>query len=938
MKKTNILFLVIFSFLFFSCSFLIDSKLNNNQQEMLALESNQSLVTININKDSLSRNAAFVPNISNIDENIGLYKIEIVESGTTNSNIYDIVVLPGSSSSISTVLSYGEYNISVYGYTNENATIVDNDNYKTLYTIKANNTQTIEASNVELNLKPRLSLEEGSGLEGAIDITINFPQSNDTTYTVSATFDGIADASITNKVLDCSSDSQPLQIQKSDVAVGTHSLKLTIKNSLYPSKTIEKLFNIDVYPNLCTDKVYKGGSFESDFTLQVDSLNPNKKIGKIGFIIHGTGATASSKTAAALATEKGCEQFIKVTSLQSAVDFIENSYDWSDTSLDPVEIYIDGSVKQTAKSGDEAIITIGKNDVASKIKFVSYNSDNTKDGIARDSTPLVRVFYINKNATVNIEDLSITSGNTSSLTDKNGGAIYCSGRLIAKNVAISGSSAAGTGASAGIGDCIYCASESNVILEDCNMKAMSGREGKVGIYVASGISSFVLKGSTYIFNIQVQSPATITLDSVATISGNTTCAKVTLDDYTTEDVILTPQSGSLTEGVCNLFELADDNYKFYTDGKVHAKTSPAGGGINSWEELCAQVDVLSSEELVEFEITNNLIVTRCLENITPIKLVANSPYTIKRSPDHPGEFFKPAANLEIVGKDATNRLTFDGGSEESTPIAATASLIKIESNNQMELKLSNCDFNNNGTGSGGFSGGAISVHPATGEMGTKQVSLDIENCYFENNNVSIDGGAIYIAGGTDVGDSSFTNCRFTDNYATENGGALCIEANSGKITLYNTHISSNVCGFSGQGAGIYLEKGTLCLESSTNVGSNKKKISGSEFNQDIYFVESKKPSLSIGEYCQVGVIDLKVADPSDAFTIPLILADDFDSVSNTTIMFKDELMPDSGTTIIKSNVDISGFIDIFELAEDHIDAGYRLQLTDDNKGIQIIAP
>lgn len=96
---------------------------------------------------------------------------------------------------------------------------------------------------------------------------------------------------------------------------------------------------------------------------------------------------------------------------------------------------------------------------------------------------------------------------------------------------------------------------------------------------------------------------------------------------------------------------------------------------------------------------------------------------------------------------------------------------------------------------------------------------EIRSCYFKYNTAYEDGGAIAIFGG-----GTLVDCIVDSNSAlTEEGGGVYIDNGA---TLYNCVISNNTAGFLGNGGGLYILQGNNFISSCTIEGNTCGKLGG----------------------------------------------------------------------------------------------------------------
>jgi len=138
------------------------------------------------------------------------------------------------------------------------------------------------------------------------------------------------------------------------------------------------------------------------------------------------------------------------------------------------------------------------------------------------------------------------------------------------------------------------------------------------------------------------------------------------------------------------------------------------------------------------------------------------------------------------------------------------------------LKLTNCVFNANATGS---AGGAVAT-------ATAATTLVIENCTFTNNTAGTNAGAIHTNASVTV---TINNSTINGNTATGNGGALS-NGSTGSWTITNTKITNNQGGAGG--AFRVASTPTITIDRSTISGNT-----GTSTGGGLYFVSTAKLSL-----------------------------------------------------------------------------------------------
>lgn len=481
MKKLVYLFLTVFSLSFFSCNFLGVKEINQPN-----LTKDKSLLTIVIGNKSPYRTAVLAPNFTSLYSNIGLYRVKIQPQGGT-AYTTDINCSGGSAGEIKIPLQKNKYNIKLYGYKTEDIDSLTSDNYESLYIVYDEATIDLSTGDQIFNAKP-LPKNNGSG-KGSLSYSFKFSKASNANYTVTALLDNSELDAYKNKVLNCASEDQTLELNISNISVGNHLLVLTIKNN-FSQKSFVKSFPVVIYNNVVTSSfINSDGSLKED-TFVLDSnneLNINTGTGKIGFIVFGDGATHSSKSKATIATEQDMDIIIETSSIQEAVDIIEKTYDftdedWADSFDYTPKIFIDGTVTLEPKSGEESLITIGKNGISSFIQISGYQEDDTSrsDTIKIENTSTSRLIYIEENASLVLKNITLQGGNVQG-NSKDGGGIYCEGNLTTNYVTIKECKAL-------TGGCIYAkgVGETNFALLDLNNSTIADCESNSsggGIYI-----------------------------------------------------------------------------------------------------------------------------------------------------------------------------------------------------------------------------------------------------------------------------------------------------------------------------------------------------------------------------------------------------------------------------------------------------------------------
>ena len=147
------------------------------------------------------------------------------------------------------------------------------------------------------------------------------------------------------------------------------------------------------------------------------------------------------------------------------------------------------------------------------------------------------------------------------------------------------------------------------------------------------------------------------------------------------------------------------------------------------------------------------------------------------------------------------------------------------SHNNMDVK--NCTFINNTAlkGAGIMIGGIYHPHAIDGDN-THGHNMTIDNCYFENNNAKLEGGAVHISGDN----NTVTNSQFYYNEAPE-GGAVHITGDNASV---KDSIFDDNFAHLGKGAAVYV-KGNYSSIDNSNFTRHESEmgtvyIEGNDFN------------------------------------------------------------------------------------------------------------
>ncbi len=168
------------------------------------------------------------------------------------------------------------------------------------------------------------------------------------------------------------------------------------------------------------------------------------------------------------------------------------------------------------------------------------------------------------------------------------------------------------------------------------------------------------------------------------------------------------------------------------------------------------------------------------------------------------------------------------------------------SHNNMDVK--NCTFINNTAlkGAGIMIGGIYHPHAIDGDN-THGHNMTIDNCYFENNNAKLEGGAVHISGDN----NTVTNSQFYYNEAPE-GGAVHITGDNASV---KDSIFDDNFAHLGKGAAVYV-KGNYSSIDNSNFTRHESEmgtvyIEGNDFNcTDSEFCENTASHGGAGIYVE----------------------------------------------------------------------------------------
>ena len=197
----------------------------------------------------------------------------------------------------------------------------------------------------------------------------------------------------------------------------------------------------------------------------------------------------------------------------------------------------------------------------------------------------------------------------------------------------------------------------------------------------------------------------------------------------------------------------------------------------------------------------------------------------------------PVFQLEVDGTSSSRIFNINDG-EDTAAISVTI----------RDLTLLN--------GGGVVDGGAI----------INSENLTLKDTYFEGNNASLNGGALYVQRGNVTVDSS----TFLDNSTANNGGAIYVDATAGTVNLINSTLSANEAanrgaGLTNLGADTNVRYSTITLNNSastrgsgiTNLGGGlitvHSSIVAGNLNNDIEFFGGAAAQITSSGYNLVGI-------------------------------------------------------------------------------------
>ena len=132
----------------------------------------------------------------------------------------------------------------------------------------------------------------------------------------------------------------------------------------------------------------------------------------------------------------------------------------------------------------------------------------------------------------------------------------------------------------------------------------------------------------------------------------------------------------------------------------------------------------------------------------------------------------------------------------SAPGGAGFKAVRDTRNEKLVIIISNTEFSNNSSQGNSASGGAVGI-------GATDVSLDVSNSLFKSNKASYGAGLSTQTSRSSSGTATITNSFFQDNNATEIGGAIYVTYQG---IIKNNKLINNI---STNGGGMYIAEGSI---------------------------------------------------------------------------------------------------------------------------------
>ena len=231
------------------------------------------------------------------------------------------------------------------------------------------------------------------------------------------------------------------------------------------------------------------------------------------------------------------------------------------------------------------------------------------------------------------------------------------------------------------------------------------------------------------------------------------------------------------------------------------------GTLTGTQMLCNEIDNMAGKAIVlKGKSGNSTDIINAQENGSALRINSPVPITIK--------------NLTITGGDAD---TDDGGGIYIVSGTVTIADGAIITGNK--AKNGGGVYMDTGT-TLNMTGGVISNNTATtygAGIHLFSGTFNMTGGEIKNNTASSDGGAIWIG---QWGNTTFANAKITGNQANNGGGIFIGDTNGSTHTMTGCTISSNIA--ETYGGGIYLDSGTLTINSSTISGNTAEQTNGND--------------------------------------------------------------------------------------------------------------
>lgn len=460
-------------------------------------------------------------------------------------------------------------------------------------------------------------------------------------------------------------------------------------------------------------------------------------------------------------------------------------------------IYIKGHIIST-----DAADNSGEIEVKESIHIQGLNGKATdiinanKDG-SNNPSPPHRIFKIKTGVTLNLTGLTIQNGKADiggAILAENGSTLTLDNTDIKSSEATVGGGAISTGGT--------------LIINGGSV--ISGNKAPQGGAVYNG-GTFKISGSAKITIDPTKNDVYLPAEKVITVTGvltQTSVARITPADntYTAgRQVVEAAPSVNLADQVSK-FKVTDGadgkKWKINTDGKLEEDNQ--GKTVTTWGDLKAEVEKPSrGAELIIVEGT----------------------LTASGASDE----IKVKRNVTIKGQDSSATLNAN----------EKCRIFKVS--NEVTLKLKDITLKKGKEALG------VGVYVTDASLELENVT--ITECKSKTGTGM--GGAIYINNLSHNGRLWIKGTSKIEVNGAYNGAGIYINTNSGEnIIEGNTEIKGNKCFASGNGGGIYIEKGNLVLKGNTKIFGNESKNSDTYGGGGGIYIKSGS-TLTIKDLCEI---------------------------------------------------------------------------------------